>query len=198
MNAVGDAFGAGAAHAARLSVMPLERQGGQAQFIVRPLPPTPRGSTLEPLLMWLQGNLSRDITLTDMAVHAGKSPRTLIRHFRDQTGTTPLQWLHNTRIRQAQHLLETTSHTIERISAQVGFGSPTAFRDRFKRIRPRRVPPHVQRTVMSDGHRPAPASRATRDHSGSRYSPISPSANRGRTAPTAPPRRQAPGSGDRC
>ncbi|TMR04187.1 AraC family transcriptional regulator [Actinomadura soli] len=123
-----------AAHAARLSVMPLERQGGQAQFIVRPFPPTPRGSALEPLLMWLQDNLSGDITLTDMAVHAGMSPRTLMRHFREQTGTTPLQWLHHTRIRQAQHLLETTSHTIERISAQVGFGSPTAFRDRFKRI----------------------------------------------------------------
>ncbi|MFC4056656.1 GlxA family transcriptional regulator [Actinomadura syzygii] len=123
-----------AAHAARLSVMPLEREGGQAQFIVRPFPTTPRGSALEPLLIWLQDNLPRDITVTDMAVHAGMSPRTLMRRFREQTGTTPLQWLHRIRIRQAQHLLETTGHTIERISVQTGFGSPTAFRDRFKRI----------------------------------------------------------------
>lgn len=123
-----------AAHAARLSVMPLEREGGQAQFIVRPVSPTPCGSALEPLLLWLQDNLSRDITVTDMAGHAGMSPRSLMRHFREQTGTTPLQWLHHTRIRQAQHLLETTGHTVERISVQVGFGSPTAFRDRFKRI----------------------------------------------------------------
>lgn len=53
--------------------------------------------------------------------------------FREQTGTTPLQWLHRARIRQAQHLLETTDHSVERIGAQAGFGSPTAFRDRFRR-----------------------------------------------------------------
>lgn len=122
-----------AAHAARLSVMPLEREGGQAQFIVHDHVPTPQGSELEPLLAWLQENLARDLTLADIAEQAGTSTRTLIRRFRDQTGTTPLQWLHRARIRQAQHLLETTAHSVERISNQVGFGSSTTFRDRFKR-----------------------------------------------------------------
>lgn len=122
-----------AADAARLSVMPLEREGGQAQFIVHDYAPVPRGSTLEPLLAWLQDNLGTDLTLADIAARAGTSTRTLIRRFREQTGTTPLQWLHRARIRQAQHLLESTEHTVERIGAQVGFGSPTAFRDRFKR-----------------------------------------------------------------
>ncbi|ORX02152.1 GlxA family transcriptional regulator [Mycolicibacillus trivialis] len=122
-----------AADAARLSVMPLEREGGQAQFIVHDHTPSPQGSELETLLGWLQENLARDLTLTDIAAQAGTSTRTLIRRFRDQTGTTPLQWLHRARIRQAQHLLETTEHTVERIAAQVGFSSPTAFRDRFKR-----------------------------------------------------------------
>lgn len=122
-----------AADAARLSVMPLEREGGQAQFIVQNHAPTPQGSALEPLLIWLQDNLGSELTLAEIAAHAGTSTRTLIRHFRDQTGTTPLQWLHRARIRRAQHLLETTRHSVERIGAQVGFGSPTAFRDRFKR-----------------------------------------------------------------
>ncbi|MGW7492397.1 GlxA family transcriptional regulator [Streptomyces sp. NPDC054786] len=122
-----------AADAARLSVMPLEREGGQAQFIVQPFPSTPRGSTLEPLLTWLQDNLARDLTLADIAVRADTSTRTLMRRFREQTGTTPLQWLQRARVRQAQHLLETTTHSVERIGAQVGFGSSTAFRDRFKR-----------------------------------------------------------------
>ncbi|WP_166029339.1 MULTISPECIES: helix-turn-helix domain-containing protein [Streptomyces] len=122
-----------AADAARLSVMPLEREGGQAQFIVHDHTPTPRGAELEALLAWLQDNLSRDLTLADIASRAGTSTRTLIRRFRDQTGTTPLQWLHRARIRQAQHLLETTKHSVERIGSQVGFGSPTTFRDRFKR-----------------------------------------------------------------
>ncbi|MET7270955.1 helix-turn-helix domain-containing protein [Streptomyces flaveolus] len=122
-----------AAHAARLSVMPLERDGGQAQFIVHDHAPAPKGSELEALLTWLRENLARDLTLADIAAQSGTSTRTLIRRFRDQTGTTPLQWLHRARIRQAQHLLETTEHSVERIGGQVGFGSPTTFRDRFKR-----------------------------------------------------------------
>ncbi len=123
-----------AAQAARLSVMPLEREGGQAQFIVPEQPPAPRGSALEPLLGWLEESCGRDLTLDEIAARAGMSTRTLNRRFREQTGTTPLQWLHLARVRRAQHLLETTAHPVDRISAQVGFGSPTAFRDRFKRI----------------------------------------------------------------
>ncbi|MEU4344877.1 helix-turn-helix domain-containing protein [Nocardia sp. NPDC023852] len=123
-----------AADAARLSVVPLEREGGQAQFIVHDQPPTPRGSTLEPVLLWMQDNAAKDLTLDDIAAHAGMSTRTLNRRFREHTGTTPLQWLLRARIRQAQHLLESTGHAVDRIAGQVGFGSPTAFRERFKRV----------------------------------------------------------------
>lgn len=122
-----------AADAARISVMPLERDGGQAQFIVHE-PPAPDGATLEPLLRWLTENARRQLTLDDIAARAGMSTRTLHRRFREQTGTTPVQWLQHTRIRQAQHLLETTAHSVERIAAQTGFGSPTAFRDGFRRL----------------------------------------------------------------
>ncbi|MFI9504599.1 GlxA family transcriptional regulator [Nocardia sp. NPDC052566] len=123
-----------AADAARLSVMPLEREGGQAQFIVNDPPPAPRGSILEPLLLWMADNAAQDLTLDDLAAKAGMSSRTLNRRFREHTGTTPVQWLHRTRVRKAQHLLESTTHPVDFIASQVGFGSPTAFRDRFKRI----------------------------------------------------------------
>ncbi|WP_221355839.1 GlxA family transcriptional regulator [Streptomyces beigongshangae] len=130
----GDHGSAVAAHVARMSVMPLEREGGQAQFIVHDRPPAPAGTTMEPLLAWMEENAGRDLTLDDLAARAGTSARTLNRRFREQTGTTPLQWLHLARVRKAQHLLESTSHPVERIAAQAGFGSPTAFRDRFKRV----------------------------------------------------------------
>ncbi|QIS21468.1 GlxA family transcriptional regulator [Nocardia terpenica] len=123
-----------AADTARLSVVPLEREGGQAQFIVRPTPPAPRGSQLEPVLSWIEEHLAEDLTLADLARRSGFSERTFSRRFRDQLGTTPVQWLLHTRVRRAQYLLETTDHGVERIAAQTGFGSPTAFRDRFKRI----------------------------------------------------------------
>ncbi|MEU9418970.1 helix-turn-helix domain-containing protein [Streptomyces sp. NPDC051000] len=123
-----------AADAARLSVMPLEREGGQAQFIVHAQPPVPRGSLLEPALSWIEDNLGRDLTLAAMAARTGMSERTFSRRFREQTGTTPLQWLLRARVRRAQFLLETTEYGVERIATQAGFGSPTAFRERFKRV----------------------------------------------------------------
>jgi transcriptional regulator GlxA family with amidase domain len=123
-----------AADAARLSVMPLEREGGQAQFIVHPLPPLPRGSALEPLLGWMEEHLDEELTLADLAARSGMSERTLSRRFREQTGTTALRWLLRARVRRAQFLLEHTDHTVERIADQAGFGSPTAFRERFKRV----------------------------------------------------------------
>jgi transcriptional regulator GlxA family with amidase domain len=122
-----------AAEAARYSVMPLERDGGQAQFITHE-PPPPDGASLQPLLAWLEENAHRELTLDQLARQAALSPRTLSRRFREQTGTTPLQWLHRARLRRAQYLLETTGHSVERIAGQVGFGSATTFRDRFKRL----------------------------------------------------------------
>jgi transcriptional regulator GlxA family with amidase domain len=129
-----DCGSAAAASVARLSVMPLEREGGQAQFIVHDQPPVPRGTEMEDLLSWLANNTATDLTLADIATRAGMSTRTLNRRFREQTGTTPLQWLHRERVRQAQYLLENTTHPVDRIASQVGFGSPTAFRERFKRV----------------------------------------------------------------
>ncbi|MFE3851007.1 GlxA family transcriptional regulator [Streptomyces griseorubiginosus] len=123
-----------AAHAARMSVMPLEREGGQAQFIVYDHPPVPRGSTLEPVLEWVEDNLAHEITLGAMAARSGMSERTFSRRFREQTGSTPLQWVLRARVRRAQYLLENTSHPVERVARQAGFGSPTAFRERFRRV----------------------------------------------------------------
>jgi transcriptional regulator GlxA family with amidase domain len=123
-----------AADAARLAVTPLEREGGQAQYIVHERPPLPRGSLLEPTLVWIQDHLGEDLTLETMAAHCGMSTRTFSRRFSEQTGTTPLQWLLRARVRHAQYLLENTDHAVERIAVQAGFGSATAFRERFRRV----------------------------------------------------------------
>lgn len=121
-----------AAAAARTAVMPLERAGGQAQFIVHP-PPGVDGASLEPLLRWLEAHAGDDLTLGAIARQAAMSSRTLHRRFREQTGTTPLQWLHGARLRQARQLLETTDLPVARIAARAGFGSTTTLRDRFRR-----------------------------------------------------------------
>ena len=122
-----------AADAARLSVMPLERDGGQSQFIVH-APPGPELSSLEALLPWLEKHLARKLSLEVIARRAALSVRTLNRRFREQLGTTPLNWLLRARVRRAQALLETTSLSVESIAAKVGFGSASALREQFQRF----------------------------------------------------------------
>lgn len=121
-----------AAEAARLAVMPLERAGGQAQFIVHAAL-TADGSSLEPLLHWLDAHHRENLPLARIARRAAMSSRTLSRRFREQTGTTPAQWLAGCRVRHAQRLLETSASSVERVAAAVGFGSTATFRDRFAR-----------------------------------------------------------------
>jgi transcriptional regulator GlxA family with amidase domain len=123
-----------AADTARLSVMPLEREGGQAQFIVHSSPPVPRGSAWEPVLAWIEDHLDEELSLGAMAARCRMSERTFSRRFREQTGTTPLQWLLLARVRRAQYLLENTDHPVERVADQAGFGSATAIRERFRRV----------------------------------------------------------------
>jgi transcriptional regulator GlxA family with amidase domain len=112
--------------------MPLERDGGQSQFIVH-TPPEPESTSLCHLLEWLERHSHEVLPLTTIARRAGMSVRSLSRHFREQTGTTPMKWLLDARIRRAQQLLETTHHPIERIASSVGCGSAVSLRAQFRR-----------------------------------------------------------------
>ena len=120
-----------AAHTARGAVMPLERAGGQAQFIVHEQPDLP-DTTFGPLVVWLEGNLGKDLSLPIVARRAAMSCRTLSRRFRERVGMTPAAWIARARIRQAQRLLETTRLSVEAIAEAVGFGSAPVLREHFR------------------------------------------------------------------
>jgi transcriptional regulator GlxA family with amidase domain len=110
----------------------LNRDGGQAQFILHEAPQAK--DRLAPLLEWMSKHLDEAIDVNALAGRARMSPRTFARRFREQTGTTPLQWLLTVRIRRAQELLETTRHPIDEIALRCGFDSPVTFRARFRRL----------------------------------------------------------------
>ncbi|MGW1679415.1 GlxA family transcriptional regulator [Saccharopolyspora sp. NPDC002376] len=116
-----------AARAARLIVMPAFREGGQAQFIAF----EPPSGSLQPTMDWMRNNLHFDLSLTEIARRANMSVRTLNRRFRDQTGTTPLQWLVLARVHRAQELLETTDLPIEEVAERAGFGTAATLRRHF-------------------------------------------------------------------
>ncbi|GLF96040.1 GlxA family transcriptional regulator [Streptomyces yaizuensis] len=149
-----DLGAAPAASTARMTVMPLHRDGGQSQYIEHPDPEAGPGSTLQPTLRWMEARLRHELTLGDIAHHAAMSIRSLNRHFRAQTGTTPLQWLLRARVHRAQQLLETTAIPVERIAGETGFGSPSTFRQHFTRHTG--VSPQAYRAAFR-GPVPAPA-----------------------------------------
>jgi transcriptional regulator GlxA family with amidase domain len=122
-----------AAEVARAAVMPLERVGGQAQFIAHEVPAAD-GTSMGKLLAWLEQNLRRELPLPVIARRAGMSTRTLSRRFRQQVGTTPALWVAGARVRRAQRLLETTDLSVERVAAGVGFGSAAVLRERFAHV----------------------------------------------------------------
>jgi transcriptional regulator GlxA family with amidase domain len=150
LNLVRNDLGAAvAANTARHVVMPPQRQGGQAQFIVHPDPGTCDNS-LGDTLLWMTANLDRPLTLAEIADHAALSVRSLNRHFRAQVGTTPLQWLLQARIRYARELLETTDHSVEIVARRTGFANATAMRHHFTRHAG--IAPHNYRANFRTSH----------------------------------------------
>ena len=124
-----------AAAVARRMVVPLHRDGGQAQYIETPLLlPTNEEEPFGATLTWLASHLGEELTVEQMAARAVMSPRTFARRFRAILGTTPHQWLLRQRVVLAQRLLETTNEPVERIATHCGFSSAATLRLRFQRL----------------------------------------------------------------
>lgn len=121
------------ARLARQLVTPPYRQGNQAQYIDTPLPVAARDARLAALIDWMRGNLAEPMSLDGLAERARMSRRTFTRRFQASLGTSPLQWLLHQRLQRAQHLLETTPLSLERIAAAAGLGSALSLRQHFAR-----------------------------------------------------------------
>lgn len=117
-------------HAARGCVVPPWREGGQSQYIERPLP-EPSETSTSAAREWALRNLHRPIGLDDLARQARMSVRTFTRRFRGEAGTSPMGWLLERRVEHARRLLESTDLTVERIAREAGFGTAAALRIRF-------------------------------------------------------------------
>ncbi len=127
-------FGADVATAlARQLVVPPHREGGQAQYIDRPVPSPSAADPMAGTLGWMSKHLDHDLTIAELADRAAMSPRSFARHFVATTGVTPYQWLLRQRIYEAQRLLERTDLPVEAIAERVGLGNPANLRKHFRR-----------------------------------------------------------------
>jgi transcriptional regulator GlxA family with amidase domain len=117
--------------AARRLVVAPHRQGGQAQFIERPIPATIEDARFAELLNWIRANLHTEHSLDSLARRVAMSRRTFTRHFRQLTGTTFTDWLLGERLAMAQQLLESTSQPVEWVAEKAGFRNSASLRSHF-------------------------------------------------------------------
>ena len=111
--------GAVANRIARRMVVSPHRDGGQRQFIDRPVPVT-EADSLGPVLQWMLEHLDQPHTVEQLARRAAMSGRTFARRFVAETGTTPHQWITDQRVLRARELLEETDLSIEQVARDVG------------------------------------------------------------------------------
>lgn len=116
---------------ARQLVVAPHRDGGQAQYIERPVAPQPADDPIGQIQQWALAHLDEPLTVESLAAQARMSRRSFVRHFTETTGTSPARWVTQQRLDHSRTLLETTDHSIDRVAQECGFGSAVTFRQNF-------------------------------------------------------------------
>jgi transcriptional regulator GlxA family with amidase domain len=121
-----------AQHTGRMMLIDPDRQS-QAPYISLALTERPRHSLSEKAEHFLQKQLHRELSITELAEHCGTSERSLLRHFHQHYGNSPLAHIQHLRVERAKALLETTLLSFDEIVERCGYSDASSFRKLFKR-----------------------------------------------------------------
>ncbi|MGK8507613.1 helix-turn-helix domain-containing protein [Nocardia asiatica] len=116
----------------RRLVFAAHRDGGQRQFVERPIAGV-KDTSLAPVLAWVRTCLDQPMTVADLAARAAVSPATLHRRFQAELGTTPLAWLTTERVALACRLLERGEQNLDRVARASGLGTASNLRALMRR-----------------------------------------------------------------
>ena len=114
-------------------VVPPHREGGQAQYLPRPMAHDEQGR-LTKLMDWVRAHLALAHSVSGLARRAAMSPRTLQRQFQAATGSGVIEWLARERVARVKDLLETTRLPLAQVAEQAGFGSEESLRHHFRKL----------------------------------------------------------------
>lgn len=92
-----------------------------------------RSRLMAEVLRFIDDNYARDISLAEMAAHAGVTQQHLCRVFRGVLRMRPGEYLAQRRVQAAQTLIQTGDLPLSEIAQQVGFASPGYFSTVFRR-----------------------------------------------------------------
>ncbi len=96
--------------------------------------PVPGNPVLAPALSWIREEYASDFPMEALAARCHLSPTHFRRLFREQMGTTPLDYLHQVRISASCSLLLSTDDPVASVASQVGYDSLSCFNRHFLRI----------------------------------------------------------------
>lgn len=102
----------------------------QAQKAIKGLPPRKLNLVIE----FIDRNLSKPLSLEDIASISDLSPSHFTRLFRSSTGLTPHQYLLRRRIDTAQRLLIESEMSISEVAFECGFADQVHFTQAFRRF----------------------------------------------------------------
>jgi transcriptional regulator GlxA family with amidase domain len=118
---------------AREFVMFLKRPGGQSQFSAHLAAQASERDVIRDVQAWVLDNLDKSLHLDVLAVRAGMSTRNFARLFKQDTDTTPADFVEAARIDAARRLLEDSASPLKRVASRCGFGDPNSLRRAFVR-----------------------------------------------------------------
>ncbi|MGV1901629.1 AraC family transcriptional regulator N-terminal domain-containing protein [Agrobacterium sp. 22-3674b3] len=84
-------------------------------------------------LAWLRKNYGSEITVADLARGVGMSVPSYHVHFKELTGSSPMQYVKAMRLHEARLMIARQTGTIAEVAASVGYVSPAQFSRDFRR-----------------------------------------------------------------
>lgn len=83
--------------------------------------------------IWLQDNMSKHSSISDLSANIGMNKRTLNRRFKSATGQSPGDYLNEVRMSFACELLQNTDLSILEVASFSGYNNQSWFSSRFKK-----------------------------------------------------------------
>lgn len=127
--------GAGLAHdAARELVLFLRRPGGQPQLSVSLASQASDMMSIRELQLWIAEHLDTKVSVEDLAHRMSMSVRNFERVFTREAGTTPSQYVLQTRVEAARRQLECSERGLKQVASSTGFSNIDVMRRAFVRL----------------------------------------------------------------
>jgi transcriptional regulator GlxA family with amidase domain len=123
-------------------VMHQRRSGGQTQHSEM-LELSPKSDRVQDALNYARKNLSRSLSVEELAGAANLSPRQFSRVFTMETGASPAKAVEGLRLEAARLMIEQGRHPLEIVARETGFRDRRHMREAF--VRGFGVPPQVLR-----------------------------------------------------